>query len=190
MSYTAQSNFYDNFLRLYAGQLAKPNDLYSNKLNSYNTETAIVMGDVVLQGTVNPTPTDTANNISSPFGVKALATDDTIAVTDFYGIAVRDNTNVSTVLDSEGNSVSGYKIYTMANVAEKGSEIVIGVVTNPAAYVQGTQVAIVNNAATASLPLGTFVNSGETGAIDLPGAKFYESKTTTANDNVIRIILS
>ena len=184
-----QTSYFNSPTRLFAGELAESKATYSQEVRSFNAESALVCGDVCLKGTINTTLTDGYSAPASPFGVKAIATDDTVGASDFYGIVVRNATVVENVDDASGNLAAGFRDNTMATIAEKGSKVIIGVKTKPAAYVEGGQVYVVNNATTASLPLGTFVEAGGDGIISLPGATYYESKTTITDNTVIRIKL-
>lgn len=168
MSLTSvQTQFYDTFGQLYAGQLA---DYGSNTLNegvrNYRAEDAVVFGRGVVKGTLNA-PEDP---VTTPYGAKTPLAGSVLA--DVVGIAIL-NQAASNNTDNEPTVT---RFPTMIAVAEVGSGVIVGAnVPDGITVAHGDPVYM--SVSHATIPVGAFSNAADTGLIAITGATWYGAAT-------------
>lgn len=164
MSLTSvQTQFFDTFGALYAGQLADySSDTLAKDVRSFRTETIITFGRGVVKGTANAQ----LDPILTPYGVKSVLSGSVDA--DFVGIAVLTESSTSNAT----NDAVTLRATTMIPVAERGSGAIVGAQV-PAGITIAHGDPVYMSVSHASIPVGGFSNAADTGLILLTGSTWY-----------------
>lgn len=164
MSLTSvQTQFFDTFGSLFAGQLADyASDTLAKEVRSFRTETVITFGRGVVKGTANAQ----IDPILTPYGVKTPLAGSVLA--DFAGIAVLTESSTN----SATNTAVTLRDKTMIPVAELGSGAIIGAEV-PAGITIAHGDPVYMSVSHVSIPVGAFSNAAATGLIAITGATWY-----------------
>lgn len=164
MSLTSvQTQFFDTFGPLFAGQLADyASDTLNRQVLSYRTETIITFGRGVVKGTANAQ----IDPIMTPYGVKTPLAGSVLA--DFVGIAILTESSTSNIT----NDAVTLRATTMIPVAQLGSGAIVGAVV-PAGITIVDGDPVYMSVSHASIPVGAFSNAAATGLIAITGATWY-----------------
>lgn len=158
-----QTQFFDTFGALYAGQLADySSDTLAKDVRSFRTETIITFGRGVVRGTANAQ----TDPILTPYGVKTPLAGSLLA--DFVGIAILTESSTSNAT----NDAVTLSATTMIPVAELGSGDIVGAVV-PAGITIAHDDPVYMSVSHASIPVGAFSNAAATGLIAITGATWY-----------------
>lgn len=159
-----QTNVFDTFGALYAGQLADyGTNTLTRAIRSFRTEASVQFGRFVSKGSLN----QPADPVTTPYGVTPVVDGDTLA--DLVGIVVLSETSVA----NADNDPVTVRAKTMVAVAELGSGAVVGMeVPVGVTIAHGDKVYVVADDAD-DLPLGSVTNAALDGRVEVAGAYWY-----------------
>lgn len=183
-----QTEFFDAPIEGLPGQLVNSQTVSSTTIRSFPAEGAIPMGRAVVKGTnVTADPTLT----QAPFKVR-LPIDGVSDETDILGVAIRPLIPAENVSDgaSSPTDVAGYIDNSEVAILALRSQELIYVELAAGESVEPNQaVQVVINTA-GSQTLGSFSQVSTGNTVTVPGAIFYETKTTTASNRIVKVLLN
>ena len=184
-----QNTYTDNFTRGYAGQLVSEQDYISNVLETFATEAPLFMGRACAIGTIQTQDSNAPQVLTSPFTI--ITTQGVVSAANLVGVVIRPYITTTNLVNEQGDDWAGHNAKEQAAVLPFGSDkrVLVSLKAGLAAVYNAAVYVATDATNPDNINVGEFGVTAGAGALLVPNAIWYETKTATVDDAIAVIRL-